>query len=325
MHKKKRHYKVLLIICGILMLLYILVCNTLIDVTLVPEKMEQTQAFEDITEESIQALVHTDDIKQNEIKAQSKTDNWLKTVESKKLKTTTHDGYTLYSQTFLQSKTSHKWVILLHGYTGWKEALYPIAYEYHQRGYQILCPDMRASGESEGDFIGMGYTDRIDNQLWLDYIIKTDSEAAITIHGQSMGASSALMMSGEALPKQVTAIIADSAYTDVYTMFQKQIKDWFHLPAFPLVDGANLILQIRGGYNIKYASPLKAVQRSTIPTLFIHGQDDVFIPAEMSQKLYNAATCPKQLLIIEGAGHTQAEEKSPEVYYDAVFRFLEGD
>lgn len=323
MHKKKRLYKILAIICTILILLYFIACNILIDVTLVPEKMEQTQAFSDITEESIEALVHTDDIKQNEIEAQSQTDKWLETVNGKKLKTITHDGYTLYSQTFLQPETSHKWVVLLHGYTGWKEALYPMAYEYYQQGYQILCPDMRCSGESEGDFIGMGYTDRIDNQLWLDYIIKTDPQATITIHGQSMGASSALMMSGESLPDQVTAIIADSAYTDVYTMFKKQIKDWFHLPAFPLVDGANLVLQIRGGYDIKQASPLNAVKKSTIPTLFIHGKDDVFIPAQMSQTLYDAAACPKQLLIIEGAGHTQADDKSPETYYDTVFTFLE--
>lgn len=79
--------------------------------------------------------------------------------------------------------------------------------------------------------------------LWINYILDQDPEAEIVIHGQSMGAACALMMTGrEDLPENVKAVVSDCAYTDAYTMFQEKITQWFHLPAFPILDTANLML-----------------------------------------------------------------------------------
>lgn len=301
---------------------FFLVCNILVDVALVPEKMEKTQAFEDITEESMEALVQTDDIQQNRNKAAQETEEWLADAKTEKWGVTTADGYQLIGRVFYQQEESHKWVVLLHGYTGWKEEMYPIAYQYARQGYQILCPDMRCSGESGGDFIGMGWTDRVDNLLWLKAILKKDPEAEIVIHGQSMGAACALMMTGEELPDNVKAVVSDCAYTDVYSIFQKQIREWFHLPAFPIVDGANLVLMLRGGYNIREASAIDAVRTAKLPILFIHGTEDAFIPVTMAEELYEAAAGEKELLLVEGAGHAQSQDKDPEGYYGTVFDFV---
>lgn len=240
--------------------------------------------------------------------------------------TTSIENSSLKKNSILQEnavlENSHKWVLLLHGYTGWKEELYPIAYQYVQRGYHALIPDMRCSGESEGDFIGMGWTDRLDNMLWLEEILSRDPDAEIVIHGQSMGAACALMMSGEKLPSQVFAIISDCAYTDAYSMFAKQMKDWFGLPSFPLLDSTNLMLQLRGGYDLKDASALEAIKKTDLPVLIIHGEDDDMVPVEMAYELYDAAGGEKELLIVPGAGHAQAMDKTPELYYDTIFSFL---
>ena len=202
--------------------------------------------------------------------------------------------------------------------------MYPFAMWYSQRGYHVIAPDMRCQGESEGDFIGMGLTDSEDNMLWINYILDQDPEAEIVIHGQSMGAACALMMTGrEDLPENVKAVVSDCAYTDAYTMFQEKITQWFHLPAFPILDTANLMLQLRGGYDLKDASALEAVKKSSTPTLFIHGDQDEMISVEMSGELYQAAACPKELLIVEGAGHAQCQDKDPEGYYGAVEKMLE--
>ena len=90
-----------------------------------------------------------------------------------------------------------------------------------------------------------------------------------------------------------------------------------------LVDGAGLMLQMRGGYSLKKASALEAVKKSTRPVLIIHGQEDAFVPVEMAYELYDAADCEKEILIVEGAGHAQAPDKAPGVYYNTVFSFLE--
>ncbi len=315
----------------LLLIFYILLVNVLVSAALVPSFMEKLEAFERITEESYAAQVQTSDIKGNRQLALNETKEWLKTAEHQKLSVETNDGYRLIAEEFPAEETdsekgvggkNHKWVLLLHGYTGWKEEMYPFAYWYHKQGYHALVPDLRCQGESQGDFIGMGWTDHFDCMLWIDYILSQDEEAQIVIHGQSMGAATALMMTGEELPGQIQAVVSDCSYTDAYSMFGEKIKDWFGLPAFPLVDSACLMLRLRGGYNLKDASALEAVQKSGTPTLFIHGDSDAMISVQMSRELYEAAACEKELLIVEGAGHGQTQEKDPDTYYNTIRNFL---
>lgn len=59
-----------------------------------------------------------------------------------------------------------------------------------------------------------------------------------------------------------------------------------------------------------------------IPVLFIHGSEDELIPAEMSREMYEAAVGEKELLIMEGAGHAQSQDKDPELYYETIFFFV---
>lgn len=358
--KKAKKRAVLVSMLCLFLLLYALLVNFLVSAALVPSFMEKLESFERITEESYAAQVQTSDIKGNRQTALNDTREWLKTAEHKKLSVETPDGYTLVAEEFpantngepilgteetpsgapaagdisaedsaqgaqnaSSGKESHKWVLILHGYTGWKEEMYPFAYWYHGQGYHAVVPDLRCQGESEGDFIGMGWTDQFDCMLWVDYILSQDEEAQIVLHGQSMGAATALMMSGGKLPDNVKAVVSDCSYTDAYRMFGEKIKEWFHLPAVPLVDSACLMLRLRGGYNLKDASALEAVKKSRTPTLFIHGDSDAMISVQMSRELYAAAGCKKELLIVKGAGHGQAQEKDPETYFGTIRDFLD--
>lgn len=322
--RHKRWKRFLVLMFAILLFLYIGGANFLVNAALVPSTMEKLDAFARITEDSYAALVQTDDIRMQNAKAWGETEKWAKNAHGQKLERRTEDGYKLIAQEIYTEQESHKWVLLLHGYTGWKEAMYPFAAWYNQQGYHVIVPDMRCHGESGGDFIGMGWTDRLDNMLWIDYILQQDSEAEIVIHGQSMGAASALMMTGEeTLPSNVKAVVSDCAFTEAYTMFKDKMKEWFHLPAFPLLDTANVMLQIRGGYDLKDASALDAVEKSSTPTLFIHGDQDEMISVEMSRELYEAASCEdKELLIVKGAGHAQSQDKDPEGYFGTVQEFF---
>lgn len=326
----KRKHKIFTILCIIILLLvvlYFILVNFLVSAALVPSFMRKLESFQRITDESYAALVQTSDIQVNHQLALNETDEWLETVESQKLSVITEDGYKLTATEFLaqdESADNHKWALVLHGYTGWKEEMYPFAHWYYEEGYHVIVPDLRCQGESEGDFIGMGWTDHYDCNLWVNYILSQDPDADIVIHGQSMGAATALIMTGEdSLSNHVVAVVSDSSYTDAYSMFADKIKEWFYLPAFPLVDSARLVLLLRGGYDLLDASALNAVVKSDTPTLFIHGASDVMISPEMSKELYDAAACPKELLIIDGAGHAQAQDKEPETYYETIRKFLQ--
>ena len=321
--KKKKIVKITCVIIIVFIILYFVLVNFLVSAALVPSFMQKLEAFERITEESYAAQVQTSDIKVNRQVAINETNEWLAAAECRKIAVKTEDNYTLIAEEFFTETDSHKWVLLLHGYTGWKEEMYPFAYWYHEQGYHIVAPDLRCQGESEGDFIGMGWTDHFDCILWMNYILSQDADAEMVIHGHSMGAATALMMAGdEKTSENIAAVISDCAYTDAYSMFGEKITTWFYLPPFPIVDTACVVLQLRGGYNLKDASAIEAVAQSSTPILFIHGEQDDMIPVQMSKDLYEAAGGPKELLIIKGAGHAQAQDKAPEAYYGAIEAFL---
>ncbi|MDO4623628.1 MAG: alpha/beta hydrolase [Eubacteriales bacterium] len=319
----KNHIRVfLLIFTAVFLLLYTVFIYFLVSAALVPSFMNRLHAFETITENSYAEQVQTSDLQRNHLFASAIGEQISTSVPPIKKEIISNDGFHLAAAEF-QNKLSADYVLLLHGYTGWKEEMYPYAAWYYSRGYNILVPDLRCHGESEGDFIGMGWTDRYALLLWIDQILQESPHSKIIIHGVSMGAASALILSGmEELPENVSIIIADCSYTDAYTMFRKQCRDWFHLPSFPLVDSANLMLQLRGGYDLKKASPQEAVKHSHTPTLFIHGTEDAIIPYSHTEQLYNDASCPKELLLMPNAGHGQAVDSSPLLYYETISDFL---
>lgn len=327
MRKKKIIKHTILILLALIFVAYIAICNFLVSACLVPSFMKKLDAFEEVTVQSYGAQVKTDQITLNHKEMIADTNEWLENVKANetyvKHEVYTDDGYKLVGVEFLPEVQSHKYALVLHGYTGWKEEMYPYAKHYVEEGYDTFVPDMRCSGKSEGDYIGMGYTDSIDCLKWIDKILEKDSEAQIVIHGQSMGAATALMMTGLAeLPDNVVAVVSDAAYTDAYSMFGDKITEWFSLPPFPLVDGAVLMLRLRGGYNLRDANPLEAVKKSSTPTLFIHGDKDAMIPVSMCYDLYEAAASQKDIYIVEGTGHAQTVDKDPEEFWKRVDEFI---
>ena len=51
-----------------------------------------------------------------------------------------------------------------------------------------------------------------------------------------MGAATVLMASGDELPSNVKAIIADSGYTSVWDIFASEAKKRFNIPKFPVLN-----------------------------------------------------------------------------------------
>ena len=320
----EKRKKIPAVILLILFALYWAAVNFLVSAVLVPSFMEKLDAFQRISEQSYAEQVQETEMKQN--LTLSEDGYRLKGVLMQTLDDAAEAGHKSDGGTpeaAHKSADPHRWVILLHGYTGSKEMMYGYAYWYWTHGYSVLAPDFRCQGESEGDYIGLGATDSEDLAGWVELILERDPEAEIVLHGLSMGASTALLYCGrENVPDNIKAVISDCAYTDAYSMFQEKIGSWFHLPAFPVVDSAELMIRLRAGYDLKETSPLKAVSSCMVPTLFIHGKEDRMIPVSMCRELYDAAACEKEIMVVEGAGHAQAADKDPAHYFEEVERFL---
>ena len=76
------------------------------------------------------------------------------------------------------------------------------------------------------------------------------------------------------------------------------------------------------GGSFKKHSPLKAVENSTVPMIFIHGKEDRYIPYESAEELYNNCVFKqKELVFVEKAGHVASCEKNPDKYFGSVLDF----
>ena len=265
----------------------------------------------------------------NKNKKEEKNDvkNWLEQTPRETLEIKAKDDITLRATAYYnktENQENHDWVIVAHGYRSKPSWVASIGMHfYKEKGYNVLIPSMRATEESEGKYIGMGWLDKDDIIGWINKIIEKDKDAKIILHGSSMGAATVLMASGENLPSNVKAIIADSSYTSVWDIFKSELKARFNLPPFPLMQMFRVIAKIQAKYDIKEASVINQVKKSKVPILLIHGDADDFVPVIMESQIYESLPGEKDQLIVHGAGHTQSRYREPEAYYKKVFEFVD--
>ena len=231
-----------------------------------------------------------------------------------------YDKLQLHS--YVVSQNSNKWAIVVHGYGGSGKLMSDKSKYFYDMGYNVLIPDLRGHGKSEGDYIGMGWKDRLDIISWINFIIKENPNAEIVLHGTSMGAATVLMTSGENLPSNVKAIVADCAYTSAWDEFSYQLETYLKVPSYYILNVTNMVTKLKAGYSLKEASALESVKKATVPILFIHGDKDKFVPYSMMDKLYDATNSPKEKLTIEGGEHANSDLVSPFLYWLTVEDFL---
>lgn len=233
------------------------------------------------------------------------------------------DGLRLHAYIVNQNESSNKWAIIVHGYGGSGKLMSAKAKYFYEMGYNVLIPDLRGHGKSEGEYIGMGWKDRLDIINWINFIIKANQNAEIVLHGTSMGAATVLMSSGEDLPSNVKAIIADCAYTSIWDAFNYELETYLNLPSSYILNVTNIVTQLKAGYSLREGSTLDAVKKSTVPILYIHGDSDKFVPYSMMNELYNATNSPKEKLTVEGAEHANSDLVAPFLYWLTIEDFVE--
>ncbi|SFL56931.1 hypothetical protein SAMN04487943_102258 [Gracilibacillus orientalis] len=229
----------------------------------------------------------------------------------------------LHANLYQQEEQNQKWAIVVHGYGATAAVMVRWIRGFYEKGFNVLAPDLRGHGESEGDYIGMGWHDRLDVLSWIDEVLDINPNADIALYGISMGGTTVMMTSGERLPANVKVIVEDCGYTSVDNIFAYQLADLFKLPKFPVLNAANSVTKMRAGFDLNEASAVEKVKKSYIPMLFIHGEEDSFVPFEMLDEVYEAANTDKEKLIMPKAGHGESVEVDSELYWTTIWKFVD--
>lgn len=207
-------------------------------------------------------------------------------------------------------------IIIAHGFYNNKDTVLfqSIAQEFSKK-YDVIVFDFRGHGQSDGLFTWTS-EEAQDLRTMVTYA-KKQGYQKVGVIGFSLGAAIALIEG--ATNRDIDSIVSVSAPYDFW-------KINYHFWEEGMLEDLKRNLGPKGkGKSIRPGNPFLDKVRpidivadiSPIPVLFIHGKDDWLITAAHSEKLFKKAKEPKQIAIIDKAGHA-------EVIYDAFpERFLE--
>ena len=249
--------------------------------------------------------------------------NWFSTHEVEDMYVRSWNGLQLYAR-WIPAENPRGTILLAHGYQSTPYIDFSLVLDvYHNLGMNMLIPDQRCHGKSEGKYITFGVKEWRDMTCWVDYHNKHLGNWPVILSGLSMGASTVMYMADEALPANVKGMIADCGFTSPYDIIGKVFHSVTHLPAWPFLWATDLCARIFAGFSLKEKDTRKTLQGGKYPIILAHGLSDDFVPCEMSQEAYDACTSPKELLLVEGAGHGYSFLKDRERYTQTVTAFLQ--
>lgn len=233
------------------------------------------------------------------------------------------DGLTLAGR-YYHVRDGGPVVIAFHGYrsTAYRDCagMFKLCMEL---GYNVLLPDMRAHGKSQGRVITLGIRERYDCLHWVEYIVRRCGEnSRILLSGCSMGAAT-VMMSAELLPVQVKGIACDCGYSSPRAIMM-DVSQKMHMQPKLAYFFLRLSARLLGGFDPDERNSLQSLENSHVPALFIHGEDDRYVPCSMAYENYAACAAGiKQLLTVPGAGHGLSFLVDEAAYREAVYAFLQ--
>ena len=256
------------------------------------------------------------------------TIEWTKRARAlphKKVEIQTFDGLTLRGRYYEHSPNAPI-EIMMHGYHGNLERdLSGGIFRALDIGHSVLLFDHRASGLSDGNVITFGINESRDCRQWIDYVLTNiNPDVKIILSGVSMGAATAMITSGrDDLPENIVGIIADCGYTSAEDIIKLVIKD-MKLPPNILYPFVRLGAKLFGKFNIDEFSPHEQVKKSKIPTIFVHGDKDNFVPMWMSEKNCEACSAEyKRFTVIKGAAHGLAFPVGRDGYLEELRDFFD--
>ncbi len=248
---------------------------------------------------------------------------WLSDKEVIEITTQSKDGLHLYAR-YIPAKNAKGTIILAHGYRSSPYVDFSMALDYyHNLGLNMILPDQRSHGKSEGKYITFGVKEWEDMRCWVDYHNTHFGCCPLILSGLSMGASTVLYTANEDFPDNVCGIIADCGFTSPYEIIGKVFRSVVHIPHQPFLWVTDLCARCFAGFSLKAKDSRITLQSGKYPVVLAHGLADDFVPCEMSRQAYDACTSAKEMILVEDAGHGYSFLKDRERYTQIVAAFVQ--
>lgn len=193
-------------------------------------------------------------------------------------------------------------VLFFHGNAGNISHRRSTVQRFRELGLDVFLIDYRGYGRSGGSPDESG-TYRDARAAW-DHLTDERGVPAgeIIVAGRSLGAAIAGWLAVRETP---AGVVLESPFTSVPALAAD---------LYPYVPARRLS-------RFEYPT-LDYVEKMSRPLLLIHAREDRIVPFAHSERIYEAASEPRELVALDG-GHNDGPFRSPEIYQGAWQRFVE--
>ena len=214
--------------------------------------------------------------------------------------------------------------ILIHGYRSSAFNNFAVLgrFLFEEQHFNLLFADNRATGKSEGKFVGLGLLEKFDVRTWVRYVSKRPGTREILLAGVSMGATSIAFTADRLDPKKVSGVIFDCGFECPRDQLLHISGRYKPLPGFLLMPLVELLVRFVLKADVN-ENIIPHLNRMKVPALFIHGTEDDTVPFYEGQNAYRECGSEKMRYFVEGAGHATAFYTNLEEGKRAVARFIE--
>jgi pimeloyl-ACP methyl ester carboxylesterase len=235
------------------------------------------------------------------------------------------DGAALRGWLFSPSRPNTHSVLLLHGITSNRAAMIGAARLFLAAGYRALAVDLRAHGDSDGEFGVSGLLEADDARRWIAWLRNGRPDACAYAFGISLGAGIAVQAADA---PGLCAVVAVSVFESLRETVFDRIGDQLHTGPWagrtvlrPGVELGFLYLHVRYGVD-PTASAADAAAGPGAPILLIHGIEDDNTPVRHAQSIHAVNPARVSLWLVPGATHRNMGQVAGPAYSIRILDFL---
>jgi uncharacterized protein len=212
-------------------------------------------------------------------------------------------------------------LIYLHGIGGCKEHFLPAAQGMVSQGFNVLTFDLRAHGQSGGDYCTFGFKEKQDISTYIDTLLKIDSTQIIGIMGNSLGGAIALQ--ALAHDKRLKFGVIESTFNELEKVVVEYGADYMFIKS-PWLAHKTLEKSAKiADFDPFSVKPCESAKSITQPVFMAHGESDNKIPIEFGlENFKNLASKDKEWVSIPNAGHINIGIIGGVEYYKKMWAFL---
>ena len=218
---------------------------------------------------------------------------------------TCEDGCTI-NGLFAPGKENRPLVLIFHGNAGNITHRDFLLHGFTKLGCAVLLIDYHGYGKSEGTPSEKNlYLDGDASLKWLQEE-KNIIPEQIVLFGKSLGSGVGIEL---ATKHSFKGLILETPLSSTVSV----ARSHFPYNCFPV----RLLI-------IDKFDNISKIKNIHCPLLFIHGTRDNIIDKKESKKLYEKANMPKEIYLVEGAGHNDIQYVEPQIYWERISDWIGG-